>query len=243
MTITALNDPDAVREQYATETGLADRAALYGETTGPHPADVAFAAVAEVNPSRFLDVGCGTGWFAERVQRDLGADVVAIDQSARMVELARVSGVDARVADAQALPFDTGEFDCVAANWMLYHLPDLDRGLAELARVLRDGGRLVAVTNGDDNLLELWRVAGAAEARLERERVFSAENGAPALQRHFSNVEVRDARGTVTIKDREAIVRYLCSTANWRGFADNVPPDIETPLVARRSVVVFVATK
>ena len=45
-----------------------------------------------------------------------------------MVELARARGVDARVGDVQELPFADGAFDCVVAAWMLYHVPDLDRG-------------------------------------------------------------------------------------------------------------------
>ena len=62
-----------------------------------------------------------------------------VDVSPRMVELARARGVDARVGDVQELPFDDGSFDCAVAAWMLFHVPDLDRGLAELARVLRPG--------------------------------------------------------------------------------------------------------
>ena len=49
-----------------------------------------------------------------------------------MVELTKARGVDVHLADVQSLPFADGEFDCVAANWVLYHVPDLDRGLSEL---------------------------------------------------------------------------------------------------------------
>lgn len=238
-----LNDPKTVREQYATETGLAARSSLYGETTGRFAGDVALEAIAEVSPKRVLEVGCGPGWFAARVQRELRAEVVAIDTSERMVELARAEGIDARVADVQALPFSDGEFDCVAANWMLYHVPDLDRGLAEIARVLRPRGRLVAITNAGDHLAEVWGLVEAAEQRLARHYPFGAENGAEALEPHFAYVEMRDASGTVTIHDREAIVRYIGSTRMWQDLVDRVPEQIELPLVARRSNVVFVADK
>jgi SAM-dependent methyltransferase len=237
-----MRDPEYVRRQYESETGLANRASLYVETTGPFAGDVALAALAEVSPRRVLEVGCGTGWFAERVRDELGAAVVAVDQSERMVELARERGLDAHVADAQQLPFADGEFDGAAANWMLYHVPDLDRGLAEIARVLRPGGRLVAVTNGRDHLLELWQLVGAAEQRLMRDLAFDAEHGEERLRRHFARVEKRDASGTVRIDDREAVVRYLRSMAAWSHFADRVPPRLE-PFDARRSNVVFVAEK
>jgi ubiquinone/menaquinone biosynthesis C-methylase UbiE len=131
-----------------------------------------------------LEVGCGWGELAQRVADELGAQVVAVDSSPRMVELARERGVDAQVADVQELPFDNGTFDCVAANWMLYHVSDLNRGLAEIARVLRSGGRLVAATNGLQHLAELWSLVGRDRAA-EPSRFF-AENGESWLRAHFS---------------------------------------------------------
>lgn len=238
-----MRDPQYVREQYASETRLGARASLYGETTGPFAGDVAFDAVAEVEPRRFLEVGCGTGWFAARVGHEIGAAVVALDQSERMVELARAEGLDAHVGDVQELPFADGEFDCAAANWMLYHVSDLDRGLAELARVLSPGGRLVAITNGKDHLLELWHAVGAEEQRVGRDLSFDAENGEAALRKHFAEVRMRDSGGTVAIVDRDAVVRYIESMGAWKHLAEQVPADLAVPFEARRSNVVFVATK
>jgi SAM-dependent methyltransferase len=237
-----LNDPDAVRAQYRSEVGLKARSSLYGEITGRAPGDVAFEAVAEVRPRHFLEVGCGSGEFAARVGRELGSEVIAIDQSERMVQLAVSGGVDAEVGDVQELRFADDDFDCAAANWMLYHVPDLDRALAELARVLRPGGRLVAVTNGRDHLIEVWRLVGAATARAARELTFSAENGSNALLRHFARVEVRDAGGAVVIRDRDAIDRYIRSIKAWAPFAERLPEKLEAPLVATRATSVFVAT-
>ena len=235
-----LRNPAHVRAQYASERNLAARSSLYADTTGLFAGDVALAALAEVEPGSVLEVGCGTGWFAARVHDELGAEVVAVDQSERMVELARERGLEARVADVQALPFGDGSFDAVAANWMLYHVPDLDLGLREIARVLRPGGRLVAITNRDDHLQELWELVGAGEERLARDVGFVAENGHEILDRHFARVELRDAGGTVRIADRDAVARYLGSSEVWSHLVERVPASFE-PFVARRSNVVFVA--
>ena len=175
--MTRLDDPALVAEEYADETRLRRRASAYtGEATPLDARVPLIAAVVEAAPARVLEVGCGWGELAEMVAAETGAEVVATDLSPRMVELARERGVDARVADVQELPFDDGEFDVAIAAWMLYHVPDLDRAAAELARVLRPGGRLVAVTNSRFHLMELRELVGSGPSTLsfsrESDRVF-----------------------------------------------------------------------
>ena len=234
-----LNDPDYVRDQYVTETGLAARKAAYRNISGPDAREVAFEAVVEGAPARILEVGCGEGELAERLARESGASVVAVDQSERMVELTRGRGVDARVADVQDLPFWEASFDAVLAAWMLYHVPDLDRGIAELARVLVPGGRLVAVTNATDHLQELFALGGVER----RELPFGADNAAEALSRHFERIERRDADGEVVFDDIDAVRSYYGSSAHLSDALARLPDSLDTPLVARRRPVVFVATR
>jgi SAM-dependent methyltransferase len=234
------SDPTYVREQYASEAGLAARKAVYTEVSGPDAREIVFQAVAEAEPDSVLEVGCGEGELAERVQDELGVEVVAIDQSERMVELTRARGVDAQVGDVRELPFEDGSFDVAVAAWMLYHVPDLDRALGELARVLRPGGRLVAATNASDHLHEMLSLAGLAHAFADLS--FRAEKGAAALGRHFARVEMHDASGSVTFRDAEQIRSYLRSSARLADGAERVP-ELTEPLVARRRPVVFVAEK
>jgi SAM-dependent methyltransferase len=204
-----LHDPELVEREYATETGLLSRRSLYADAVyegSAGPLEAAFAAVEEARPRRVLEVGCGPGEMAERIASELSAEVIALDISSRMVELALARGVDARVGDVQALPFENESFDCALAAWMLFHVPDLDRGLSELARVLTPGGRLVAVTNSERHLAEARELAGIdMTGRLS----FSRENGEAALERHFASVERRDVDGWVTFEDRSAVQRYI----------------------------------
>ena len=235
-----LDDPSHVERQYATEHNLAARKSLYDEVDGDDAREVALTAVREARPSSVLEVGCGEGELAARMQSELDVAVRALDQSARMVEITRARGVDAVVGDVQALPFEDGSFDVAVAAWVLFHLPDLDRGIGELARVLRPGGRLVAVTNYADHLHELFELANAGEARFVMP--FRGENGTEVLQRHFTEVDRRDANGTVTLREAEPIRAYLRSAEPLAPFADRVP-ELTEPLVARRSQAVFVAEK
>ena len=233
--MSALNDPALVAREYADDSRLAARIAAQQNATGPDPRQVAFEAVAEAEPQLVLEVGSGRGELAERMKRELDARVVAVDQSEHMVELTEARGVEAIVGDVEELPFRDGIFDVAVAAWMLYHVPNVDRAIRELRRVLRPDGRLVAVTNSVDSMRELWSLVGYAP-----DYGFGAENGEWSILRHFTIVERRDVRGTVTFPDREAAYTYLAASASQGARADKLP-FFDGPLVCSRHVVVFVA--
>jgi SAM-dependent methyltransferase len=233
--VSQLDDPQVVRAQYASEAGLAARKAGYRFAEGPDPREVAFQAIAEARPRRILEVGCGEGELAERMLNELGAEVVAVDQSERMVELTAARDVDARVGDVQNLPFADGEFDVAVAAWMLFHVRDIDRALSELARVVRPGGRLVAVTNGVEHLRELYELLGAAR----RQFTFSAEQAESDLSRRFARVERRDASGWIAFPDRATVQAFVDAFIILRG---ELPP-FDGGLRVWRAPVVFVAGK
>ena len=90
-----------------------------------------------------LDLGCGEG----RLSRDLAAlghTIVGIDASPTMLGAAREAApeIETHLADAAALPFPDGAFDCVIAFMSLQDVDDLEGALRESARVLEPGGRL-----------------------------------------------------------------------------------------------------
>jgi SAM-dependent methyltransferase len=233
-----LNDPEVVRRQYASEAGLLARRSIYEAIEGDQGPEVVFETVAAYAPARVLEVGCGPGELSDRIARELGAEVAAIDISPRMVELARERGVDARVADVQELPFASSSFDCVVAAWMLFHVSDLDRGLSEIARVLRPGGRLVAATNGERHLEELWSLVG--EPSPSAGLSFRSESAVEALEAHFAAVERRDLVGWVTLEDPDAARAYIASSIVRAHLAVRVP-DFDRPLRIGARSAVFVA--
>jgi SAM-dependent methyltransferase len=232
-----LNDPELVRRQYATEDGLSTRRDAQARfLEGTNAFDVAVESVVEAQPRRLLEVGCGMGQFAAAVAERTDAEVVATDLSPRMVELASSRGLDARVANVEALPFADAEFDCAAANWMLYHVPDVDRALGELRRVLGDDGTLVATTIGAEHMADVWELVGFRVPLRE----FSRENGEEQLRRHFAKVERQDVDATLVFPDEAAVHRYVESTV----FGDAVPrplPSVEAPFRSRTRTTVFVA--
>ena len=102
-----------------------------------------------------LDIGVGTGDLAFDLLRasEATSRVVGVDLSERMIERVRRRAVasplgarfEARLADAQALPFPDASFDRVTASFAVRNFGDLDAGLRETRRVLRPGGRAVVL--------------------------------------------------------------------------------------------------
>jgi demethylmenaquinone methyltransferase/2-methoxy-6-polyprenyl-1,4-benzoquinol methylase len=110
------------------------------------------ADLAALGPgNRALDVATGTGDLAIALAERVGDDgeVVAVDFSERMLELARAkaNGLPVRfeIANALALPFGDDEFDAATVGFGARNFSDLDRGLREMVRVVRPGGRVVVL--------------------------------------------------------------------------------------------------
>jgi len=145
--------------------------------------------------------------------------------------------VNAQVGDVQELPFADGEFDVAIAAWMLYHVPDLERGIAELARVLRPGGRLVVATNSRFHLLELRELVGSGPSTLK----FSREDGAEHLGRQFARVTREDIDGRLEFADRAEVEEYVRASISMSPFVANLPAVVDEPFFARRANSIFVA--
>lgn len=103
--------------------------------------------------ARVLEVGCGNGQEAQRLAAMVGPTgyVTAVDLSYELIRLARARaaplGLPLRfqTADAQELPFEDDEFDAARIERVLQHLPDPERAVHELFRVVRTGGRVCAM--------------------------------------------------------------------------------------------------
>jgi SAM-dependent methyltransferase len=238
--MTRLDDPALVAAEYADDARLRRRAAAYtGADTTIDVRVPLVAAVVEAGPARVLEVGCGWGELAAWIGRETGSEVVATDLSPHMVRLAREGGVDATVADVQSLPFPEGAFDVVVAAWMLYHVLDLERGLGEIARVLRPGGRLVAATNSLLHLRELRELVGSGRSSI----TFSRESGEELLARHFETVRREDIDGRLEFATRGEVEEYVRASISMSPFVGNLPAEIDEPFFARRANSIFVAEK
>jgi demethylmenaquinone methyltransferase / 2-methoxy-6-polyprenyl-1,4-benzoquinol methylase len=124
------------------------------------------ADLAAIGPgSRVLDVATGTGDLAVELARRVGprGEVIGSDFSERMLTLARAKapGIAFEQANALALPYPDDRFDAATVGFGARNFSDLERGLAEMARVVRPGGRVVVLeltTPTDPPLSTFYRV-------------------------------------------------------------------------------------
>jgi ubiquinone/menaquinone biosynthesis C-methylase UbiE len=110
---------------------------------------------------RFLDVAAGSGALSIPAAR-LGAQVLATDQSAVMLDLLKQRAskeglnIETRVMDGHALGLDDNSFDMAGSQFGVMLFPDMPKGISEMARVVRPGGRVLMIVYGDPHKIEFF---------------------------------------------------------------------------------------
>ena len=160
-------------------------------------------ARAYVDGASVVEIGCGTGLLLRRLAA-FAARAEGVDLSPKMLDLARARGLSVREGDALALPYADGEFDVAVSFKTLPHVVDLRGALAEMARVVRPGGALIA------------EVYGPSSARAWLKRVLPAARVGDGTER---DVFVRfDAQ-----RDVERALPDRCRIVAIRGIRSIVP--------------------
>jgi ubiquinone/menaquinone biosynthesis C-methylase UbiE len=172
----------------------------------------AFLISALETRSRVIDVGCGAGWFSGALAA-AGCSVVGVDVAEEAVRRARARHGDLEfvVAGGEQLPFADGSFDAAWLGEVLEHVQDGPGLLAEVARVVGPGGRLMLSTPDHAWARRLWlgvsRRAFEAhfEPRSDHVRFFTRGSLAALLDAGgFVQIEIRRARGVLLATARAA---------------------------------------
>ena len=132
------------QEFFSSSAGHWDR--LRDELFGERVHLSALAALADADTVAG-DLGCGTGQMSAALAPFVG-QVIAVDASAAMLQAAKrrlsaFDNVDLRRGELEALPIDDGALDVATLMLVLHHVPEPERALAEVARVLKPGGRVI----------------------------------------------------------------------------------------------------
>lgn len=172
---------------------------------------------------RILDVGCGPGDLLRALARSgTGHLRIGFDLSPGMATQASdaISSAVAAffVADIQAIPFPSSSFDVVMARHMLYHVPNMDQGIVEAARVLRPGGQFLATTNSAQTMPQYRAILQRARSHFPAMAVpgttssrFNSENAPQFLEPHFRQIEQHTLTGTLRFPSAQPFVAYFAS--------------------------------
>ncbi len=229
---------DAIRRYYATDRNLR----ILEETCARYavpPTDYAAWTLDTLNwagDEVILDIGAGSGSHYSRLVRNQPqVDYYAVDLSPSLLRKHPGPAERLSVGDALHLPYADDSFDVVMANHVLYHLSDIDSGLAEIKRVLKPEGRVLASTDSLHTTAELQVLIRRAVVLLSENGgqaqplslpcdPFALENGTRILARHFYAVVRHDLPRQLVFDAVEPAMDYLESMRDLRQH--NLPDDV-----------------
>lgn len=175
---------------------------------------------------QILELGCGNGTEWARVFPTLPSSchLTLSDFSEGMLAAARENlsacpQIAYRQIDIQQIPYPDHSMDIIIANMMLYHVPDLNRALQEVKRVLKPTGVFYSATYGENGIIrylgELFASYGVMASLNDN---FTLQNGASVLGRHFNSVERRDYEDRFEVTDADDLYDYLMSLSAMVDF-------------------------
>jgi len=180
------NHLEKIRERFtATAEVFAESARTMRVEEGARLAELATAGLARVSEALVIDVACGPGTFtrpfAPRVRRAVGVDLTPamIEKARAEAARARIANIEFVTGDVYALPFANGVAGVVACGYAFHHMTEPAPALAEMARVLRPGGR-VAIAD----LIVREGTGGTIQNAIERARDPSHTNAQNVTQFH-----------------------------------------------------------
>lgn len=228
MHIGSSDDPKAVKKQYKTSDGLNIRLSFHDtySTNKLGYGNWLTSNYMNLQGLKVLEVGCGTGslWVDHKKLITHCVRFVFTDLSEGMIQTAKKnigehSNIEYRVADIQNLDFEDDSFDVVIANSMLYHVPDLQKGLKEVRRVLKDGGIFYCSTYGENNFTDKLAEWFALEnEELHFNHNFTMQNGGDILKKVFDEVEPVNYKDSFHITNVDHLIEYLSSLSSFKSI-------------------------
>ncbi len=228
------NDTTIVKQQYATSDNLTSRISIHEKysTNKMGFGNWIFSNYRIEKGMKVLELGCGTGvmWKNRDSLIHTCSKLILSDFSKGMVETAKVNlgsyeNVEYRVLDIQEIPYDNETFDIVIANMMLYHVPDLEKGLAEVLRVVKKDGHFYCATYGEHGIIEyLSKVLSGYGGKDDLNKNFTLQNGYGILSRIFSKVEKLEYIDSLAVTKVDDMVEYIYSLTSMTALS-NVPRD------------------
>ena len=191
--------------------------------------------------AKILELGCGPAYlWNENISRiPTGWSITLSDLSSGMLDAAwRNLIVTGRTfhfkeIDAQSIPFEDETFDAVIANHMLYHVPDRQKAIKEIRRVLKSDGHLFATTIGQNHLKEIadWiRQVNPATDFASFGSPFTLENGLEQLKQFFPQVTLSRYHDSLQVTEVKPIIAFILSTSHAAELLEEELAKLESEL-------------
>ncbi|WP_022762711.1 MULTISPECIES: class I SAM-dependent methyltransferase [unclassified Butyrivibrio] len=213
-----IDDTKFVKDQYKNSNGLSTRISIHDKYStnkmGLH--NWYFTVMKLEEGMRVLELGTGSAvmWVKNRDVIGKLSQLVLSDMSEGMLaeakkNLGEIPNIEYEVIDIQDIPFEDNTFDAVIANCMLYHVPDINKAVSEVRRVLKSDGCFYAGTSGQNGVLET--IADILEQDISYENNFSLENGGEKLEPFFTNVRIERYKDSLEITNIDDLMDYIYS--------------------------------
>lgn len=218
-----INNGEKVKEQYSKADGLNTRISIHEKysTNKMGLGNWYFTVYKQEDGMRVLELGCGTGtmWMNHKDFIAKCSEVVLSDFSEAMLaktesNLGSADNLSYKVVDIQNIPYEDEYFDMVIANYMLYHVPDIDKALSEVRRVLKKDGVFYAATSGENGIMET--IVGWLGMPNAYKNTFSLENGGEKLSKYFSKVEIERYIDSLEVTDIDDLMEYIYSGITFK---------------------------
>ena len=203
--------------------------------------------------AKILELGSGPAYLWKECSNRIptGWDITLSDLSSGMVDAAWrnlvVTGRNFKFKeiDAQSIPFEDETFDAVIANFMLYHVPDRPKAIAEIKRVLKPGGHLIAATVGDHHLQEMMEILRKVHISKTWESYanpFTLESGLEQLKPFFPKVIMSRYEDNLHVTEIEPMMAYVRSSLRAADLSEDelakVRVDLENDLKEKGKIFI-----
>lgn len=227
-----INNISVVKQQYATANNLDTRISIHDKhsTNSLGFGNWIFSNYRIDKGAKVLELGCGTGnmWKNRESVICACSKIILSDFSEGMVAAAKdnignYDNIEYKVLDIQEIPYEDATFDVVIANMMLYHVPDIDKGLTEVRRVLKREGHFYCATYGEHGIIEyLSKLLSAYGVEDNISKNFTLQNGYKILSKTFSKIEKKEYIDSLAVTNIDDMVDYIYSLSSMTSL-NSVP--------------------
>lgn len=219
-----INDTATVKKQYANADSLNTRISIHDKySTNKMGFGRWIFSNYEIHTGmNILELGCGTGdmWKGQDSIINSCSSIILSDFSEGMLETAKANlagckRIDYKVINIEKIPYENNTFDVVIANMMLYHVPNLNKALTEVRRVLKDDGTFYSATYGEHGIIEyLSKILAPYGVNNNINKNFTLQNGLRILSGFFKKVKMLEYNDSLAVTNIDDMIDYIYSLAD-----------------------------